>query len=279
MENLLATALGGGERRGGHHRWIPFEERYPSMAKLPSQEDSALAVAEVYTVIEYLHARKGWEGVRQVIARMQGGEGDARAVSAVMGQGFDEFQRAWKTWLKGRKLRAHPGLVQPELKFKKGPKAGSAKRRGEDREDQEADEVPEERARRFVRLGGMLRAQGRLAPAAMEYEKAQALVGPAHFVVAGRLARTWLQLGDLDRAVAAAQPAFDLYPDDGGLASVLGEAWWKKKDGERAAPYLETAIRMNPFDPAPHCALGEIWSIKKDPRAEREQRACKGLAE
>src|SRR6185437_8113113 len=107
MEHLLAAALAGQpDHKGGKaRRLITFEEMYPSMAKLPSQEDSALAFAEVYTVVEYLHAKKGWEGVRAVIEGMREGKEDARAVADVMGQSFEDLQRAWRTWLKGRKLR------------------------------------------------------------------------------------------------------------------------------------------------------------------------------
>lgn len=272
MEHLLASALAGApDHRGGRpRRLITFDEMYPSMAKLPSQEDTALAFAEVYTVVEYLHAKKGWAGVREVLARMQEGKGDARAVAEVLGQGFDEFQRSWRAWLRGKKLRAHPGLAPATLKFERGKRGDK-----DDATEADASEVAEERARKHLRLGGLLRAQNRLAPAVMEYEKALALVGPGNAAVAGRLARTCLALGDADRAIAVATPAFELYPEGGGLASVLGQAWLRKDDPAKAAPYLEAAIRTNPFDPSPHCALAKIR--RGDPRAAREERACAGL--
>ena len=49
-ENLLADAV----RKNG---LITFDQMHPSMAKLPSQEDTALAFSEVFTVIEFLHRR------------------------------------------------------------------------------------------------------------------------------------------------------------------------------------------------------------------------------
>src|SRR5437899_10205233 len=70
MEHLLATGL-------ARKHLITFEQMHPSMAKLPSQEDTALAFAEVYTVIEYLVAQIGWDGVRRVLAEMKGGKTDA----------------------------------------------------------------------------------------------------------------------------------------------------------------------------------------------------------
>jgi tetratricopeptide (TPR) repeat protein len=267
MEHLLAAALGKGRRL------ITFEEMSPSMAKLPSQEDTALAFAEVYTVIEYLLSRRGWDGVRALLTGLREGHADGEAMSAVVGQPFDEFQRGWRSWLRARKLRVHPGLVPTALKF---ARAGAA-RRPDGRDDDEAQEVAEERARKLVRLGGLLREKGRTAAAAVEYERALELVGPGHVVVANRLARALLSLGDLDGAIAAATPAFILYPDSGGAAAVLGEAWSRKGDADRAAGYLEAALSRNPFDPAPHCALAPIYEARHDARAAREHGACAAL--
>jgi len=267
-EHLLAAALGKGRRL------ITFEEMSPSMAKLPSQDETALAFAEVYSVIEYLVARKGWDGVRGLLAGLRDGLSDAQAVAQVVGQPFDEFQRGWRGWLRGRKLRLRPGLVPTALKFAHAGKPG----RPAARDDDDAQEVVEDRARKLVRLGGLLRDKGRTAAAAVEYARALELVGPGHVVVANRLARTLLTLGDLDGAIAAATPAFTLYPDSGGAAAVLGEAWSKKGDAEKAIRYLEAALGLNPFDPAPHCALAPLYDATHDARAAQERAACAALA-
>lgn len=266
MEHLLASALG----RSG--RLITFEEMHPSMAKLPSQADTALAFAEVASVIEYLYGRHGWDGIRQVILYLKSGASDARAIAAVTSQSFAEFQRDWKTWLRGRKLRTHPGLVPASLKFARRGK-GSATDRNRDKDEDDTQEITEERARRFARLGAMLETHGRLAPAAFEYEKAQSLTGPANLPVANRLARTYLALGDAERAITVATPASELYPDSAGLSVTLGEAWRRKGQAANAIRYLEAALRVNPFDPAPHCSLAQLYEAK-DERRTREEQAC-----
>ncbi len=266
MEHLLATALRPGRRL------ITFDEMYPSMAKLPSQADTALAFAEVYTVVVYLLERQGWPGVRSVVERMKDGHGDARAVADVLGESFDDFQRDWRGWLHAQHFRARPGLIPSSIKFVKHP--------GKKEEEDDTQEIAEERARKFARLGGMLRARGRLAPAAVEYEKAQALVGPGHPSVANKLARTWLELGDADRAIAAAEPAYKLYPDLGSFSSTLGEAWLKKGQPDKAAPFLEATVRVSPFDPSPHCALAQIYAHRpsESALADRERAACRALS-
>jgi tetratricopeptide (TPR) repeat protein len=254
MEHLLATGL-------SHKHLISFAAMHPSMAKLPSQEDTALAFAEVYTVIEYLHERSGWAGVRALIARMRDGKP------------LDDFERDWRAWLHTRKLHAHPGLLpaETELRFRKsGAKSTEAS-------DDDSARIGEERARRFARLGGLLRARHRLQAAALEYEKAQAIVGAGHPSVANKLARTYLELGEPGRAIATAEAELELYPDQAAPNATLGEAWLQKGDLPRAQPYWLQALAINPFDPTVHCGLARTFAHAHDARADEEQRACQEL--
>jgi len=264
MEHLLAQGL-------AKKHLITFEQMHPSMAKLPSQEDTALAFAEVYTVVELLVEKHGWQGVRKLIAAMRDGKSDAAAVAAMWGKPFDAFQRDWRAWLAGRKLKLRPGLLPNTLKFRKN--AGKKTAASED----DSGDISEERARRLSRLGGMLRGRHRLRAAAAEYEKAQAILGPGNPQVASKLARTWLELGDLERAIKTAEPALELYPDQAGVSATLGEALLRKGELAAAETHLSAAIAVNPFDPALHCGLQKIYAVRRDPRAEREAAACRAL--
>jgi tetratricopeptide (TPR) repeat protein len=263
MEHLLATGI-------AHKHLITFEQMHPSMAKLPSQEDTALAFAEVHTVIEYLHDHVGWPGIQKIVARLRAGASDGQAVAAVTERSFEQFQRDWRAWLHGRKLRTHPGIIpaESELRFKKG--AGQPTEASED----DSAHIGEERARRFARLGGMLRARHRLAAAAAEYEKAQAIVGPGHPSVANKLARTYLELGEAKRAIVTAEPALELYPDQAAPNATLGEAWLAEGNLDKAARYLESSIQISPFDPAVHCALENVYRQRGDRRVNQEASAC-----
>src|SRR5688500_6449228 len=53
---LLTSALKKG-------RLITFVEMHPSMPKLPSQEAAALAYAEVYTLVAWMHKKVGYKGI------------------------------------------------------------------------------------------------------------------------------------------------------------------------------------------------------------------------
>jgi tetratricopeptide (TPR) repeat protein len=265
MEHLLATGL---QRK----HLITFEQMHPSMAKLPSQEDTALAFAEVYTVVEYLVAQIGWDGVRKVIAEMKGGKTDAESVATVLGRPFAVFQHDWRGWLASRKLRAHPGLVPTALRFKKAPDAKKT-----DDEDLAAT-IGDEKVRKFARLGGMLRARRRLKAAASEYEKALELAGPGDPRVSSQLARTYLELGDHDRAIKTAEPLLALYPDQAGPNATVGESWLHKGDAAKAEPYLLAAIAISPFDPALHCGLERVYKQRGDARSKEEATACARLS-
>ncbi len=259
-ENLLAGAL-------AKKHFITFAEMYPSMAKLPSQEDAALAFAEVESAIEYLHEKIGWEGVRAIIADLKSGMRDAQAIEKETKRSFEDFQHDWRTWLAGRNLKTHPGLIPTELKFKHAEKQG----------EEDAGQIKEEKARKLARLGGMLRARHRLRAAASEYEKAQALVGVGHPLVASKLARTYLELDDAARAIEAAIPALALYPELSGPNATLGEAYLKNGDLKKAVEYLLAANAINPFDPAVHCGLEKIFRQGGEARAEQEGLACREL--
>jgi tetratricopeptide (TPR) repeat protein len=264
MEHLLATAL----RRG---RLITFEEMHPSMAKLPSQEDTALAFAEVYTAIEYLWKKGGWPTVRKVVERMRDGASDTRAVAEVAGTSFGDWERGWRHYLNGQKYRLRPGLVPHRIRFKKVESASKADKE----DDADVAELTVEKARRFARLAGMLRARGRTAAAALEYEKAAAQLPGKEPLLANKLARTYLELGQLDRAKSAAESAVEVFPEMSGPHLTLAEVASKQGDAAAVEEHLLAALRQNPFDPSVHCALAERW--RGQPRGDREARVCQKL--
>ena len=279
MESLLAAALAKG-------RLITFAQMSPSMAKLPSQEDTALAFAEVYTAVEFLHSKLGWPGLRRVLRELASGRSDDAAVAAAYGGSFAQFERSWKGWLRGRKLRSKGSLYASRLRFHKGRPQAAKAAAGGDRhkdapaaEDDDSGEIHDPKARGFIRLAGLLRARGRYPAAAVEYEKAQALLGGSHPLVALKLGRTYLTLEDPDRAIAALEPARELYAELPGINAALGSAWLKKGDARRAIPFLEAAIATNPFDPSTHCGLVRAYEQigQASPQRERAAWACRLL--
>ncbi len=255
-EQALLTA---GLRKG---RLITFDEMHPSMAKLPSQEAAALAYAEVYTLIGWIQTKVGYKGLRDLLALQKDGKSAKRAVTEAMNLPWPQVEKEWHAHLKVGDGKARAGRP---IKFGKG---------GADSENVGIEQVST-RARKHARLGGMLRARGALEAAAVEYDKALAAGGgtPEPFV-AGKLARTLVELGRYDRAIELATPLAAADADDAVASVTLGMARSAKQDWAEAIVAYEQALRVSPFDPQTRCGLAEAYAKMKDARSARERAAC-----
>ena len=265
-QSLLAAGLKKG-------RLITFDERHPSMAKLPSQEAAALAYAEVYTLVGWIHGKVGYKGIRESIVAQRDGKSARRAVSEALATSWPQVEKAWRAGLKTPDT-AKPTRPGKPIKFGKG---------GQDSENVGLEQVTG-RARKFARLGGMLRARGMLEAAAVEYEKALAVSGPAlerqvaeQPFVAGKLARTLVELGKHDRAIELATPLANADTQDAVAAVTLGIARSARHEWPEAIAAYEQALRVSPFDPTTRCGLAEAYAQTTDARAARERAACDQL--
>ena len=258
---LLTTAL----RKG---RLITFEEMHPSMAKLPSQEAAALAYAEVYALVGWMHGKIGYKGIQTALLAQRDGKTARRAVAESLGVPWPAVETNWRAHLK---LGAGNGSARAgkPIKFGKG---------GTESENVGLDQVGA-RGKKHARLGGMLRARGMLDAAAVEYEKALALNnGPAGDpFVAGKLSRTLVELGRFDRAIELATPLAAADDHDAVAAVTLGMARAARKEWPEAITAYEQALRVSPFDPTTRCGLAEAYAQTSDPRAARERAACDQL--
>jgi tetratricopeptide (TPR) repeat protein len=253
---LLTAAL----RKG---RLITFDEMHPSMAKLPSQDAAALAYAEVYTLVGWIHGQIGYEGLREALAAQKDGKSARRAVSEALAKNWNAIDKEWRAHLK-TSADAKARVGKP-IKFAKG---------GVDSENVGLEHVSA-RARKYARIAGMLRARGMLEAAAAEYEKALA-AGNDPFV-AGKLARTLVELGRHDRAIELATPLVLADDQDAVAAVTLGIARSARHEWPQAVTAYEQALRVSPFDPQTRCGLAEAYARINDPRAARERAACDQL--
>jgi tetratricopeptide (TPR) repeat protein len=268
-ENLLATALADG-------KLVTFDEMHPSMAKLPDAETAALAFAEVYTMVGYLHGERGYEGLREIIALQKSGKSARRAVAEVMGERFGSVEKSWRAALRKRKLEKNAALAghTGRARLRKGDLDAT-------RDDDNAgvDTVANDRAQKFARLGGILRSRGMPEAAVVEYEKAHAVAANDPFVV-GKLARTYVELGKHERAIELAEPMLSADDSDSALPTTLGMAYMAAKRAEDAAGAFEVALRVSPFDPAVRCGLAKAYSESGSAAlAKRERKACDTLTD
>ena len=210
-----------------------------------------------------MHATIGYKGLRDLLASQRDGKSARRAVAEALNKQWAAVDKEWRAHLKvSADAKARAGKP---IKFGKG---------GADSENVGLEKV-NARARKFARLGGMLRARGMAEAAAVEYEKALA-VGPDPFV-AGKLARTLVELGRHDRAIELATPLVANDEHDAVAAVTLGIARLAKQEWPQAITAFEQALRISPFDPTIRCGLAEAYAKTSDGRATRERAACDQL--
>ena len=260
LSSTEQALLIAGLRKG---RLITFEQMHPSMAKLPSQEAAALAYAEVYSLVAWVQQKLDYKGLRDIIAAQRDGKSARFAVAEAMGAPWPQVEKDWRAHLRVGDGKARAGKP---IKFHKG---------GVDSENVGIEAVAV-RARKFARLGGMLRARGMLDAAAVEYEKALAVGGSDSFV-AEKLARTLVELGRFDRAIELATPLAAADDRDAAPAVTLGIAHLARHEWGDAISAFEQALRVSPFDPQTRCGLAEAYAQISDTRAARERSACDQL--
>ncbi len=257
-EQALLTA---GLRKG---RLITFDEMHPSMAKLPSQEAAALAYAEVYTLVGWMQSKIGYAGIQATLTAQRDGKSARRAVAEAMSLPWPGVEKEWRAHLKAGDGKAR---ASAPIKFSKG---------GQDSDNLGLEQLSA-RARKFARLGGMMRARGNLEAAVAEYDKALAAGSGPEPVVAGKLARVLVELGRNDLAIELATPLAAADDHDAVAAVTLGMAHEAKKAWPEAIAAFEQALRVSPFDPTTRCGLAEAYTQTSDPRATRERTACSQL--
>jgi tetratricopeptide (TPR) repeat protein len=246
---------------------IPLEAMSPSVAKLPSAEETALAFAEVGTMMTFLVEREGPEVLKKLLSNVAAGRTDREALESVWPGSFASFEEAWKAWVRKLPLR------REALQILGVPLAESRKDEGE-----EPGAIPDPEARDYARLGDLLRARGRFQAAAVEYAKAYAR-GPAAPGVASRHALGRLLLGEYEEALSAAEAALEFYPDLGVLWARKGQALLALKRPQEALSAFRELLEINPFDTPGRRGLGAAAEALGDEKELALQRWALALLE
>jgi tetratricopeptide (TPR) repeat protein len=279
MEHLLAKAL-----RSRH--LIPFEAMHPSMAKLPSAEDATLAFAEVENAIAYLYEKGGMGALRDAIKRVADGQDARQAVAAAAGGEWPAFERGWKTFMAAQRYKTFPAIDIPTTHIRKAA-GDTAKKPSE--EDALSSTLKAGAPYRYLRLGDMLLGRDRPRAAAAEYEKGAKAIGKHRggdpsmsWLFPVKLARTYLELNQPDRALKAITPVTALFPDLPWPTLIAGQARLALGDPAGAVAPLRASLADNPFDPRVHCALAQAYDKLGPARPDaatidREQKLCKEL--
>jgi tetratricopeptide (TPR) repeat protein len=237
---------------------LTFEQMHPSIAMLPSEEDAALAFAQVSTFMQLFVQRHGHAALRAALAQIERGVDAREALSSAAGLPFAKLESEWKASLPAAPDGPAPRRLATRFRTGDGP-------------NDESSEVVEDEARKYLRVGDLLWDRGRAAAAAREYEKAHN-ADRQDPIAAARWARAALETGNPNAAVQALAPHIESYPAHAPTHALLGSARLLLGEREAAREELREAILINPFDPDPHC---DLVRASDDPtEVERERRAC-----
>jgi len=241
QSHLLAQALES-------NSFITFEEMHPSIAKLKSREDAALAFAEVLSSIRYIVKRGGYPLLNEILQGIKGGKGVEEAVADGLATSFDDFQGAWHSYLHGLGLSKIPGLQVMATKIKEPGK----------KEDSPM-EIEAEETRRFTTLGDTLSEENRPDAALLEYEKAHQHSGLGSPQVLNKLANSYLFNGRLEEAERLLNETMNSYPDYVSTYVTLGELHKREGEPQRAIENYLEASHINPFNPIVHQRLAILY--------------------
>ncbi len=248
-ETLLARALSA-------RKLIGFEQMEPSLIRLETPEEVQLAYAQGASAIEFILAKAGPDGVKEIMRRMTTytHRGASDPIRDVLGMQFNEFEGNWKEYLASKKLRETEASTVHPYKIKEGKV---------DEERLDMEEIKSMVARNRTHLGDLLKDRGRIGAAAMEYRRA--LTETRNSVpIINKLSAVLLEMDQGQEALDLLKKAMDLSPDHPTVYTRLGETYLRLKEFKAAKEAFQESIQINPFNPNVHQGLAKAYEALGD---------------
>lgn len=245
LESLLAEAV-------EKDYFITFDQMHPSLAKLKKKEDTALAFAEVFTVIDYLFERGGYPLIATILEGIKNGSSTEDAIQLATGVPFYEFEKDWLQDLKQKKLRRIHGIRILPTKLKESSVIVD--------DVESVAEIEVKDARKYAILGDLLRREGLQSAAVVEYEKAFEKANNISPQIQNKLAMAYIMDTQYPKAEEILKVALEYYPEYTTTYILLGELYQRKGEYHDAVEILSQANSMNPFNPVIHKNLAVLYS-------------------
>ncbi len=243
-ESLLAEAV-------EKDYFITFKQMHPSLAKLKKREDTALAFAEVFTVIEYLFNHGGYPVIANILEDIRDGKSLEDAVLSAASVPFDTFEKNWLDNLKQKKLRKIHGIQVLPTKLKETSSSVD--------DVESVAEIEAKDARKYAILGDLLRHEGLHSAAITEYEKAFNKAGIISPQIQNKLAMSYIMDTQYAKAEEILKTALAYYPEYTATYISLGELYQRKGEYTSAVDVLSRANHINPFNPVIHKNLALLY--------------------
>jgi tetratricopeptide (TPR) repeat protein len=251
LDPLMKTVLASGLSQ---NYMVSLEAMMPSLAKLKTAEEVQLAYAEVATMVDYMIELKG-EGV---LANITEDFSKELSIDTILknrlGMNLEEFQKNWKSYVKGKNYSTIPGLKAFKFRFKSNrPKSSS-----NEKETDTYKEVVDTQAQDLTRLGDILKSRNYLEAATVEYEKAIKESKSMSPILNNKLATTYLLIKNFDSAESLLIKNVNSYPYFATTEVNLGELYYLKGNFETSLKHYKRAVHLNPFNPYVHSRLIDI---------------------
>lgn len=254
---------------------IPFAKMHPSIAMLPTQEQAALAFAEVEAAIRLLYQHGGQAALTELVSAMASGMSDEEAVAQAYGKSFSQFEADWRAEVARPRAKAvsqknvRPAVAK-KLVFKEDAKGRTEP--GEIAAGHGAELDAD--GKRAARLGEIFYARRRWTAAVREYGRARQRASQEVPLVARRYAFSQMQLGHLAEAEEALGNAVLRDPEDEASQALYAHVLLKRGALDKARAALDSGIAVDPFDPDLHATYVEVAKGLKDEALEaREKKA------
>jgi hypothetical protein len=258
------------DRAAREKRLIPLRRIHPSVAHLPSQEDAALAYAQVASFVDSIDRRLGDDWLRRLLEEIGSGRDVDAAFVAVSKFNVRRLYLWWEQAVSGTRQTPVPAVWLLKRRYRLGSTAGDGPL---------AAEALDLEARRRLRLGDLLRLRGHLRAAVLEYQEARKATGSPSPDIGGRLAGALLEIGEHAAAAQVAEETARFYPSLAMAQVQLGRAAAARGQSEAAVSALERANGLNPFDPAVHCLLAGLYGdLGRADESLLERGHCRVLA-
>ena len=257
FETLLAHAL-------MEKKLIPFEKMEPSVVRLETPEEVQLAYVEAASAIEFIIAKVGQEGLKEMMRRMaiQNSKGASESIKEVLGLTFDDFERDWKEFLTAKGLKEMSGANIRRYKIKEG-------RADEERLDME--EIKSMVARNRAHLADLLRERGRMGAAVLEYRRALRET-PDSVSILNKISSCLIGMGHDEEAMEFLNRAKELAPDHPTPYTYLGQSYLKLKDLRKAKESFLESVHINPFNPEVHQGLAQAYEMLGEKEAALKEK-------
>ena len=236
--NFLSDAL-------KENKWVSFEKMRYGMPNLESQQEVALAFAEVSSAVDYIITSYGMDRLRALIASFARGADEKKAMKEILGTDEKKLAKNWKKFIAGSNLDRVDRIVLDNFKLKS-------------EEVDELDQYVGMEAQGFVRLGDKFRRAGRNEIALAEYEKALNME-KSNPVILNKMGKVLFSAGDFVKAEENFKEALRISPNMANIYTNLGDMYFNQARFKEALDQYVQSNEINPFNPLIHKNMGVIY--------------------